>query len=69
MFVPESTKESESAYAIVVVDGAVETTYQSGLSHTAAMQLAESLQHDGKVVRLIHVTPTGRYEVDRYPLR
>ena len=69
MFVPESEKQSESAYTVVVVDGAIETTYRSGLSHTAAMELAEALQLDGKVVRVMHVTPAGRHEVDRYPPR
>jgi len=69
MFASESETVSESAYTVVVVDRAIETTHRSGLSHAAAMQLAEALQRDGKIVRVMHVTPRGRYEVDRYPLR
>lgn len=74
MSVHESKDQSESAYAVVVVaaaeePGEIETTYRSGLSHAAAMRLAEELQDEGKIVRVMHVTPHGRYEVDRYPLR
>jgi hypothetical protein len=74
MSMHRSEDENESAYAVVVVAGAeeageIETTYRSGLSHAAAMRLAEELQDEGKIVRVMHVTPHGRFEVDRYPLR
>jgi hypothetical protein len=62
-------EQSESSYALVVVSGAIETTHEVRLSHPAAMVLAERLQHEGKIVRVMHVTATGSYEVDRYPLR
>jgi hypothetical protein len=59
----------EAAYDIDVVLGSTRTTHKSGISHAEAMRLAEELQRQGKSVRIMHVLPTGRYEVDRYPLR
>jgi hypothetical protein len=61
--------KSGTEYALDLVTGGTETTHRSGLSHAAAMTLAEQLQRDGKTVRIMHVIATGRYEVDRYPLR
>jgi hypothetical protein len=62
-------ESQDAAYAIVLVEGAVEAPCRSGLSHPAAMTLAEELQREGKTVRVMHVTKSGSYEVDRYPLR
>ena len=59
----------ESAYAVVTALGAIEKTERSGLSHVAAMRLAEELRRDGKVAIVMHVVGGKSYEVDRYPAR
>jgi hypothetical protein len=65
------TIESERfAYAVsTTVNGDDERTERSGLSHAAAMTLAEGLQREGKIVRVMHVIGANRYETDRYPPR
>jgi hypothetical protein len=65
-----STHDSEDkTYAVVVATGATERTERSGLSHPAAMRLAEELESAGNTARVLHVLGAGRFEVDRYPLR
>ncbi len=59
----------DKAYAVVVGAGATERTERTGISHAAAMRLAEELEADGKIARVLHVLGAGRFEVDRYPLR
>ncbi len=64
------TEFESGTYCVVVVGArAIESTYRAGLSHEAAMRLAEELQRAGKDVRVVHDVHHGRYEVDRYPLR
>ena len=58
-----------TAYAVVLGEDFAETPHRGGLSHPAAMTLAEELQRSGKTARVMHVTRSGSYEVDRYPLR
>jgi hypothetical protein len=41
----------------------------SGLSHAAAMALAERLFREGKVARVMHQVGDRSVEVDRYPAR
>ncbi len=62
-------ESQDAAYAVVLVEGGVETPHRSGLSHPAAMTLAEELQREGKTARVIHMMGGGSYEVDRYPIR
>jgi len=59
----------DQAYAIVVVDGVGASTVRSGLSHVEGMMLAERLQREGKLIRVMHVVGSNSYEVDRYPPR
>lgn len=60
----------ESAAYVVVVDvRGVETAYRAGLTHDAAMQIAEALQREEDIVRVVHDVQHGRFEVDRYPPR
>jgi hypothetical protein len=62
----------DHAYAVVVASDALkahERTERSGLSHVAAMRLAEELHRGGKVAIVMHVVGNKSYEVDRYPAR
>jgi hypothetical protein len=59
----------EQAYAVFTAHGALETLNRGGLSHVAAMRLAEELRRDGKVAIVMHVVRDRSYEVDRYPAR
>jgi hypothetical protein len=63
------TMDSDHGYAIVVDDGVGESTVRSGLSHVEGMMLAEELQREGKLIRVMHVIGSNSYEVDRYPPR
>jgi hypothetical protein len=64
------TEFESGTYSVVVLGAdAIASTYRAGLSHEAAMRVAEDLQREGKVVRVVHDVHDGRYEVDRYPLR
>jgi len=64
----ENTR-SEGAYGVDVIRAGLATIHESGLSHASAMMVAEEIQSDGGLARVMHNTSTGRYEVDRYPLR
>jgi hypothetical protein len=62
-------RNEEHSYAVITARGAMEREERTGLSHAAAMTLAEELRRDGKVAVVMHVVGNKRYEVDRYPAR
>ena len=58
----------DRAYS-VITQGAVATPGRSGLSHPAAMRVADDLRRSGQVATVVHVVGDHSYEVDRYPVR
>jgi len=65
----EAFLEGDCKYVLVLEAEQGDTTHKTGLSHGSAMRLAEELQREGKIVRIMHAVGSARYEVDRYPLR
>jgi hypothetical protein len=61
--------DEDHAYAVVTAQSGADKPERSGLSHAAAMTLAEKLRRDGKAAVVMHVIGKKRYEVDRYPAR
>ena len=57
------------AYAVVTEEGSMANPWRSGLSHAAAMVIAEELRRAGRVAIVVHVVGDKSYEVDRYPAR
>lgn len=69
----DALEDDDRTYCLVALsaDGHGETTLRDGLSHRAAMALAEAIQREGNHVnvKVMHMIGSDRYEVDRYPLR
>jgi hypothetical protein len=62
-------RKQGGAFAVSTEDDAPGMPGRSGLSHAAAMALAESLFREGKVTRVMHHVGDRIVEVDRYPAR
>jgi hypothetical protein len=60
---------NRQTYAVLSGDGETGRPEWSELSHAEAMTLAEKLQRDGQIARVMHVVGGHSYEVDRYPAR
>ena len=61
--------DEETAYAVVIAEGATTKLERRGLSHSEAMRLAETLRDGGQVAVVMHVIAGESHEVDRYPAR
>jgi hypothetical protein len=61
--------QTEGSGYSVVTEGAVTTPAHTGLSHPAAMRVADELRRGGQVATVVHVVGDQSYEVDRYPVR
>jgi hypothetical protein len=61
--------QSEARAYTVVTEGAATTPAHVGLSHPAAMRVADELRRGGRVATVVHVVGDQSYEVDRYPVR
>lgn len=57
------------AYSVVTAGDVVTRPGRSGLSHVAAMRVADELRRGGQVAVVVHVVGDRSYEVDRYPVR
>jgi hypothetical protein len=62
-------REQRGAFAVSTPDDVLGRPGWSGLSHAAAMALAEALFRDGNVTRVMHQVGDRSVEVDRYPAR
>ena len=56
-------------YAVVAAGEATATRERSGLSHTAAMRIADELRRNGRVATVVHQVGDRSYEVDCFPVR
>jgi hypothetical protein len=62
-------REHSGAFSVSTADETLGRPGWSGLSHAAAMVLAETLFRAGKVTRVMHQVGARSVEVDRYPAR
>jgi hypothetical protein len=62
-------REDTGAFAVLTADGEPGRQEWRGLSHAAAMVLAERLFREGHVTRVMHQVGDRSVEVDRYPAR
>jgi hypothetical protein len=62
-------RHEPSAYSVVTAEDVVTRPEHTGLSHVAAMRIADELRRGGQVAVVVHVVGDRSYEVDRYPVR
>jgi len=61
--------QGEARAYTVVTEGTVTRPAHTGLSHPAAMKVADELRRGGQTATVVHVVGDKSYEVDRYPVR
>jgi hypothetical protein len=62
-------RHEAGAYAVLGKGDTVTSKGRSGLSHTAAMKLADQMRREGHAATVVHLVGDRSYEVDSYPVR